>query len=378
MAAESVEVRARYVSHALVHRLEQQLCRIHAGIQLGENEQPAFRPRVMRHAGAFRQTAQHPIQLLLVALTNLRHMRRQQAAAKVRIHNGLIQQRRVHIAGLLPDHALAQQRLVGRQIPNPQSRRDHLGKAAHERHPAFLIEGLDGRQRLSAVTQIPIRIILRHHHAILRRQLRNLPAPGQRQRPPGGVLEGGNHVKQLGMLGAEYFLQQIHPHARFIAGHGQKLRLIELDALHVSQERGILHHHLVPRIDQRLAKQIHGLGGTGDGQNLVRRTGEGKPLLQIGSQAFLQRRIALRGAVLQKHLSLFQQKLPGQLRRLLIRQGRGSRITPGKGNHPRHGQQLENFANGAAGNAVKAAGKGQLIDMHQASPFLNEMKNRLP
>ena len=173
------------------------------------------------------------------------------------------------------------------------------------------------------------------------------------------------------MLPLEHFLQLVHPDAVLVAVHGQKLGLIQPDGLHVAQEGGVLHHHLVAGVDQRLAQQVHGLGGAGDRQDLVRRAVKGKPVLEIGHQAFPKRRVALGGPVLQQDLSLVQQQFLGQLRAGFIRQGAGGGVAARKGDHARHGQQLENLADGAARNAIETAGKLQGFNIHRFLPFLN-------
>ena len=155
-----------------------------------------------------------------------------------------------------------------------------------------------------------------------------------------------------------------------VALHGHQLRFVEVHALQIAQEGRILHKNHIPGVNQRLAEQIHGLGGAGDRQH----GGDVAPQLRlhIGHEALQKRRIPLRRAILQDALAVLLQHLPGDAGHRFVRQGGQGRIAPREGNHAGLGNHLEYFADGAAAHPVKAPGEGQRVKVHEESLLCKE------
>ena len=362
MPAIHIEVSTGHIGDLPRHSLLQQAQGVHALRQGHPDEQPALGARVpcpLREGG---QLTEHGLHLLPVARRDGADVGRQQVLPQVLIHDRLVQVGGVHVRGLLADGALAQDVRVPRHVADPEARGDHLAEGPEEDHPAILVVMLDGQRAFAGVPQIPVGIVLRDHEAVLRGDLRNGSAAVGREGDAGGILEGGDDVEHLRVIGPGGFLQLLRDNAVLIRLHGHQLRLVQAHALDIAQEGGILDQDHIPGVDQRLAEQIHRLGGAGDGQHL----GHFPPddAFRVMLQALHKGRIALRRAILEDRLAVVPQDLRGDLRHLPVRQGAQRGVAAREGDHAGFGDHLEDLADGAAGDAVKAAGKPEPAVFH--------------
>lgn len=254
----------------------------------------------------------------------------------------------VHVGGLLAHHQLAQQNVVlANHGGHAQAGGDDLGEGVAVEHIALLVEALDGRQRLSAVAQVAIGVVLDEGHLVFVDQLGDAPAPLQGQGAAGGVLEGGDEVDQLGAVGADLLLQAFGDGAVLVGFHGGKAGAIGPKGLQGAQEGGVFHQHGVALVEQGLADQVQALLGAGHGQD-VGRVGLDAVVAEELRRGLAQGRVALGLAILQEVDAVFRQRLLGKGGDALRLQGRGGGVAAGKGDDIGVAQQLEDVANGAA------------------------------
>ena len=374
MAAFRVEERTGHVGHAAFYRLLEQFRRIQRFRQLRKQEESAFWTAEFRSGRETLQLVSHGVQLVPIAGKDRLNMRLQQAAPQKSVHHCLRQIRRMQIGALLPDGAFADNILLPVKIPKPQSGADDLGKTAAVDHIAFPVKALDGRECLTRIAKIAVGIVLHHQKMILCRQFRNFAAALQRKRPAGGILEAGNHIKQLRVILAGSFFQCIDQNAVFIAGNGNQIGLVQPKGLHISQKGGAFHQHRIPRIEERLAKQIHA-GRASRGRQHVRRLRfKAVMLLQIGDQAFHKGRIPFGSPILQNPFAIVQQHLPGELGAFPVGKGFGGRASSREGNHVGAGQHLKDFPNGTAGHMIESGGKAQSFWQHDSHSPLHRRR----
>ena len=232
MPTVRIEVRAGHIRHAALNGLVQKLERVHLLRQTRPYEQAALRRRVRRARRESRKAVQHRLQLRAIARGDALDVRPQQPLAKVAVHDRLRHQRAVQIAGLLADHAFAHQlRKRNHHRAHAHAGRNQLGEAGQIHDPALLIEALDRGNGLSGIAKVAIRVVLRDDHAVLRRQLRDALSALDCQRQARRILEGGNHVDQLGMMRPDGVLQSFRDHPLLVGRHGHDVRVIRANRL---------------------------------------------------------------------------------------------------------------------------------------------------
>ena len=155
-------------------------------------------------------------------------------------------------------------------------------------------------------------------------------------------------------------------HALVIGGHGHEAGVVLAHGLNRAQERGAFAQDHVAGIDQRLQKQVEGLGAALHRQQVVRRAVDLRRAQEFGG-ALPQRGEAVGGAVLQKRGSVFLQHLGRQRGDDLRLQRAVGRIAARKRDHARPGQQLEDFADGAAGDGTHVLCKHLFGKLHRLS-----------
>ena len=163
-------------------------------------------------------------------------------------------------------------------------------------------------------------------------------------------------------------LHLVDDHAALVHGHGDELRLVDAHGLNRAQEGGALHQNHVAGIDQRLQKQIEGLGGALHRQDVVRRAAHARSAAQVVRNARPQTRQALGSAVLQGVRAVAVDGLAGQVPHHVRLQRAVGRIAARKGDHARFAQELKDVADRAAGDVLHLTGKIFLRKAHMLSP----------
>ena len=142
------------------------------------------------------------------------------------IHYRLRQIGSVQVGTLLSDGTFAHHVFLPINIAKPQSGADDLGEAATIGYIAIVIKTLDGGKLLSCVPQIAVGVVLHDKKMILCRQFRNLLTAFQRKRPPGGILEAGNHIEKLRVMPFCGFFKRVDPYTMIVAGDGNQIGFI--------------------------------------------------------------------------------------------------------------------------------------------------------
>ena len=200
MPAFCKEMGTGHVGNVTLHTLVKHGSGIHSLGQFHPDEQSAQGLGIGSTGREGFQLLQHGLQLNRVTFADLLDMLWQQTFLKIFRNDGLVEVGRMHIRRLLPNGALADNARITRKISHPQTGADNLTERPQKHHPAFPVKGFDGRQGIALVAQIPVGIIFSHHHAIFGGQLRNGLATLRGQCLARGILEGRNHIQQLGVM----------------------------------------------------------------------------------------------------------------------------------------------------------------------------------
>ena len=148
----------------------------------------------LRHV--FVQQGEHLVPLGAVQRDALLQVGVQRAAAHEFRRHVLVHDRRAEVQRLLADIDLVQQ-LHGSEDPaQPEARGENLGEAPQVERP-LRRQGIDGRHRLAAVAQLPVRAVFYDQEILLPRHRHQLFALFQRHRLPARILEIRNHVAEL-------------------------------------------------------------------------------------------------------------------------------------------------------------------------------------
>ena len=218
---------------------------------------------------------------------------------------------------------------LGRAHPaDPQARRRDLRQRREREHA--VVERGERRQRLAAVAQLAVRVVLEQPEAAGAGERDERLAALERERAAGRVLERRDRVEQPGaVLGGERG-RRLGIEPVVVAGHGDDGRARELECLQRREVRRLLHEHRVAGLEQHGGDQRERLLGAARDQQLVgvrRQPARGEPRGDGGAQ----RRVALRRRVLQRAAD--GARRPARRRRR--RGARARRTTLGRAGRPR-------------------------------------------
>src|SRR6056297_2446555 len=100
------------------------------------------------------------------------------------------------------------------------------------------IEGLDRFQVLSAVTNIPVRVIFENDHVILTSKMGDLFSSLQREGPARGIVECWNNIDDLGVVISYLLFKVFRYHSVLIHFHSNTSGLEHFKYLHAVDKCG--------------------------------------------------------------------------------------------------------------------------------------------
>ena len=210
----------------------------------------------------------------------------------------LVDRRRVQVRRLLGDDQRRAQR-CGRPDPaDPQPR----GRDLRQRRQAQRAVGgerAEARQRLAAVAELAVRVVLEQPEPAALGDRGQRDAPLQRQRASGRVVERRDRVEHPRAVARRRGSDRVGVEAVVVARDRHHARARERERLQRGEVRRLLDEHDVARLDQHGRGERQRLLRAAADQHLVRpgrQPARGQPRRDRGAQA----RVALGGRVLQR------------------------------------------------------------------------------
>ena len=197
-------------------------------------------------------------------------LREQPALEKLGAHH-LHQIGSVRIRGRLGVKQAQEHVSLGIAEAEAAARREYLRKAVGIHRVPRSVIILYGPQRLSAVAQLLIGVVLKDDDVVFAPELSQPFAPVRRQRLAGGILERGDDVNELGVQLLYLALHILHDHALIVALHRHASGLEHLEYLHAVDESRRLDKYHVAGVDIQLAHEVHRFQAAVDDGDLVRR-----------------------------------------------------------------------------------------------------------
>ena len=316
LALSRVEGGAGDEGDAVIYRLHEELGRIDARY-LKPEEESALRRMV---AGVGRQVffegGVHSVAFLAVMGDDLRQEAVEVSKAAVFIDEGLRDDARAEVGPLLDHHHLLDQ--LGRADDPRHARagRQYLGEGAGIDDAPALIHREDGRHMLSVVAEVSVGIVLEDDEVVFLGDLEQLCAALFGERRSRRVLEVDDRIDEFYIMSVfapllDDLRQQVDAESVLVAWHGEEARAAVAHRVQRPRVRGALDDDRIAVVEQHGTEKVHPLLRTGGDQHLVgfclTAHAGGHPLCDI----FLERFIAVRGAVLQNVLALARQYLRG-------------------------------------------------------------------
>ena len=137
--------------------------------------------------------------------------------------------------------------------------------------PPLLVQLLERGQRLAAIAQLAVSVVLDHRDARRARRVQQRAARGQRQRRAGRILEIRSHHQQARPLALQHALQLRRIHAVGAHRDARKLRAHAGQQILQPGVDGIFDRHRVARPQQHAADQVERLLAAVGDQDVVAR-----------------------------------------------------------------------------------------------------------
>ena len=218
----------------------------------------------------------------------------------------------VQVGGGLVAHELGAQLLIAHADPADAHARGHdFGEGAQ--HAALLAQvGAEAVGGGAGEAELPIGVVLQQEDVGPLEDLHHLVMHLLGIAQPGGVLEIGDHVDELGVgMGLDRRGQLLAVDAVGVHGHGDHVGVKHVEGLQRHQIGGILHQNGVARVDHGHAEHGQGLlGAVGDDDIVRLHAVDAHGLIALGDPA-AQRGPAGGGAVLQRGDTVLLQHLFG-------------------------------------------------------------------
>jgi hypothetical protein len=209
----------------------------------------------------------------------------------------LVDRRGVQVGRLLGDRERLAQRLRRPHPADPQPGRGDLRQRREREHA--VVERGERRQRLAAVAQLAVRVVLQQPEAAGPRERDQRLAPLARQRAARRVLERRDRVEQPRAVPRRERVGGVRIQAVVVARHRHHRGAGELERLQRRKVRRLLDEHGVARLEQHGRDQRQRLLRAAGDQQLVGMRGQAAHAEPLGDRR-AQRRIALGGRVLQR------------------------------------------------------------------------------
>ena len=250
----------------------------------------------------------------------------------------------MYIADLLADDHAIDNVFIRNTIADTHAGRQNLGVGTRINNTSLGFHRFDGRNRLTLIAQLKIRIVLENQNVVLLCKLQQLTAALQRHGTSGRVLEGRDNIDELNTLsGGKNLLQLVHTHAFVIHRNTLEVRAEAAERIECADKARPLTDNGVALVNHRLGKQADGLlAASRDNQLIVIRA----DIVFFPHALFrqvAQRLIAFGHAILQCCRSFICKNLRTNLRHFLFGQRRCIRLARRKCNDLRICEDLKNF-----------------------------------
>jgi hypothetical protein len=160
----------------------------------------------------------------------------------------------------------------GHHEGHPQARGQHLGEATQVDHTG--VARLPGQlkkawQAAFPKVELPVGVILHHHQPPFHRHFQKAPAGFQGHEPPGGVLEGGDEVKEAGAFPPEHLLQSGKVWPLLPGGHREEPGSVGPEGLDGPHVAGGLDENRASLVQKDLPQKVQGLLASRGYQDLL-------------------------------------------------------------------------------------------------------------
>ena len=233
-----------------------------------------------------------------------------------------------------------------------------FGEGAHVDDEALGIHALEGGLILALEAQLTIGVILNGGDAVLVDDLHEFLPPLQGPGAAAGVLEIGDDVDELHVLGGgQDLVQLLHDHAVLVGGDLHKLGLIGVEGVDGAQVGGAFHNNDVAGVDEQLCHIVQALLAAGGENDVVGGGVDGVLGFHAFHDLFPQGQVALGGAILQGGAALLIHNRVGSGLDVLHGEQLRRRQAAGKGDDLRPGGELQKLADVRDFHAVHSVSK---------------------
>ena len=272
MTAVGEERTAGNEGNLLLQTLHLQVLGIHVLGQNDPGKQAAYGAGIGAAIGQFlSQGIQHHRAAYLIDLTNLADMSVQiehiNPLSGFHLADGGSLQR----SCLLHKVVFCQDFIRGADPTQTIAGSQNLGEGAQINDQALGVQALQSGHVFTFETQLAIGVILNDGNFVLVDNLHELMTAIQIPGTAGGVLEIGDDIDHLDLLGGgQNLLQLFHNHAAIIGGNFNELGLASLESVHGAQIGGAFQQHHIAGVQEHAGGEIQTLLAAGGDQNMIR------------------------------------------------------------------------------------------------------------
>ena len=261
-------------------------------------------------------------------------------------------------SGLREEVVLLEDLAIGADPAQTVAGRQDLGEGAKEDNEALGVHALERGQVLALEAELAIRVILNDGDLVLVDDVHELLAALERPGAAGRILEVGDDVDHLDVLGrGKHFLELFHDHAVAVGGDGDKVRLAGLESVQSAKVGRALDNDDIALVAENTRRVIQTLLRAGGHEDVVSAGLDVELCFHAVGDLLTEVLEAVGAGVLERDLALLLEDGVGRSLDLVNGEELGSGHAAGEREHFRFVGQSKELADRGTLQLTHSAGK---------------------